>query len=535
MFAAARADAMTGTQSQSPWIGAGRQADRWFATLDDAPGRAFLIVWLVVLVAFYLPFAFPSLRVLEPDDLLGSEFVWNVAAGRWWFGDPSIVDAFLVGQVPLLVLPRLTQPLIILYGLLPPLSAYLATDVIVRGVAAAGAFHLLRALHVPRTFQHLLAAVFAVGIVNSTFALSIAGLPAAAFLMGWRSGRLRLALIFLIAWNSSLYLSGIFYLAAAPFFQRYLFDRCLDRRFWSGWLTYALGLGLGSAGLLWLALTSHVHWHREEWALFPATELLPLRPWQIHVGQPLLALFLIAAATGISDRRVRFSVAFAVFILAWYQLFHLHFVQQWIRSLGSPLAYIQLDRFYFLWTFNLLVLLGLASIAAKGLRRGILFAAALAGLLVAASPQQHFRQLVRNAIGRKTGYPPYGQYYHLAWFKRSGLNSSTPVMSLGMDPMIAPLNGIPSIDGHFPLYPLEYKHRFRRVVRNSLGPSGTTDLFDSWGNKVYAFYPPNRPDLLDFCAARSVGARFVLSPEPVTSSQLQLVKPGELNIYRIVC
>lgn len=96
-------------------------------------------------------------------------------------------------------------------------------------------------------------------------------------------------------------------------------------------------------------------------------------------------------------------------------------------------------------------------------------------------------------------------------------------MSIGLDPMIAPMNGVPSIDGYLPLYPLEYKNRFRDVVRNSLGPSGNTDYFNKWGSRIYSFAPEDRPELVDFCAANHLGARYVVSKKPIESATLQPV------------
>lgn len=164
--------------------------------------------WAVAALLFYLPLLIPALAVIEPDDLLDSELVYNHAIGALWRGDASIAHAFLVGHVPLLALSRLTQPLMALYALLPPLQAYVLNDFIVRAVAALGAYLLLRELGVRGALLHLAAALFAVSLTNTTYGLSIAGLPAALWLLS--SNRpWRLPLLALIAWNSSLYLSGI--------------------------------------------------------------------------------------------------------------------------------------------------------------------------------------------------------------------------------------------------------------------------------------------------------------------------------------
>lgn len=137
--------------------------------MSGAPAAA----WMAVSLAFYIPLL--ALRVIDRGDMLDSELVYNVAVGALWRGDASIVHTFLNGHVPVLALERLTQPLMLLYAFLPPFSAFVVNDIIVRTVAATGTFLLLREIGVPRLHRHLLAALFAFGIENSTLGLTVAG------------------------------------------------------------------------------------------------------------------------------------------------------------------------------------------------------------------------------------------------------------------------------------------------------------------------------------------------------------------------
>ena len=463
--------------------------------------------WALAALLFYLPLLIPSLAVIEPDDLLDSELVYNRAIGAMWRGDPSIAHAFLVGHVPVLTLSRLTQPLMALYALLPPLQAYVLNDLIVRAVAAIGAWLLLHDFQTPRPLRHLLAALFAFSLTNTTYGLSIAGLPAALWLLAQPSP-LRLVLLLLISWNSSIYLSGIFFLAAAPLLHILILQRPFDRAFAIGLLAYAAGLVLGNFGLILLALKPHPVWHRVEWAAAWGTYPFPWRT----VARPLLPFFALAAVLGFADRRARYATAFGFLILAWYALMQLPWFQ-----LHRPYG-IQVDRLYYLWPLTLLILAGLASTIARRWKP-LMLGATLLAIPVALTPHQHLRQLVRTAAGTHSGYPPFDAYYHTAWFRSAHLDA--PVVSVGLDPMAAPMNGVPSIDGYFPVYPVAYKHAFQRVYND--------DLISSWGSKLYA-----KPDA-DFCVAQTLGARHVLSPAPLTNAHLQLTKPGEINIYRITC
>jgi hypothetical protein len=469
--------------------------------------RSVELAWAAVVVAYYAPLLI--FRVIEPDDLLDSELVYNVAAGHLWRGDSSVAHAFLNGHVPLLALDRLTQPLTILYALMPPFPAYLVNDFIVRAVAAAGTFLLMREIEVPRLFRHLLAAMFALGLQNSTYGLTIAGIPLTFWLLQQPFSARRGAALLLVGWNSAIYFSGIFLLATAPLFQAFIMGRQVDRSFWRGLGIYVAGLLLGSAGLLLLLFQPHPIWHRAEWGVFPPSRPFPWR----STGRPLLPLFLMAALLGWRSHRVRYVAGFGLFVIAWYQLSMLPWAQVY-RPAG-----VQVDRFYFLWPAALVLIVALASRATSELGREILAVGTIAGCLAAVTVQQHVRQLGRAITGRGAGYPPIERYYHFSWYRSANLDG--PVLSVGTEPMAAPINGVPSIDGYFQLYPLAYKHAFQRVYNDP--------LIASWGSKLYA-----KPDA-DFCAAKALGARYVVSPLDLRNAALAQVRGGELRAYEIRC
>jgi hypothetical protein len=236
----------------------------------------------------------------------------------------------------------------ILYALLPPFPAYVLNDFVVRGIAAAGAFLMLGRLEVPRVPQHLLSVLFAISLANTTYGLSIAGLSLAIWLLDRRE-RWRLAGLLLIGWNSSLYLSGLFFLPASGFFHALVLREPLDRNFWRGLAAYFAGLVLGNVGLMWLFLTSHEVSQRTEWGAFPPRWLFTGK----SVAEPLFPLFLLAMALGWSSRRVRWLAIFGAFTIAWYAVNQLPWMQ-----LHRPWD-IQIDRFYFLWPVALILICGL--------------------------------------------------------------------------------------------------------------------------------------------------------------------------------
>jgi hypothetical protein len=62
------------------------------------------------------------------------------------------------------------------------------------------------------------------------------------------------------------------------------------------------------------------------------------------------------------------------------------------------------------------------------------------------------------------------------------------VVSLGMYPAIALYNGLPTADGYWVNYPLDYKHRFRRIIAGELAANeNLRNYFDRWGSRCYLF------------------------------------------------
>lgn len=66
--------------------------------------------------------------------------------------------------------------------------------------------------------------------------------------------------------------------------------------------------------------------------------------------------------------------------------------------------------------------------------------------------------------------------------------TSYKVAHLGMSPAPALMHGFYTADGYSNNYPLEYKHRFRRVIERELEKSPeTAGYFDTWGSRCYLF------------------------------------------------
>lgn len=66
--------------------------------------------------------------------------------------------------------------------------------------------------------------------------------------------------------------------------------------------------------------------------------------------------------------------------------------------------------------------------------------------------------------------------------------SSYRIVSVGLEPAIAQYNGFYTLDGYLPNYPLEYKHKFRKIIENELNKNEDAQgYYDRWGSKFFVF------------------------------------------------
>lgn len=114
------------------------------------------------------------------------------------------------------------------------------------------------------------------------------------------------------------------------------------------------------------------------------------------------------------------------------------------------------------------------------------------------------------------------------------------VISIGLDPLIAVANDIPVVDGYHNLYPLSYKKKFRKIIKQELQYNqGLKNYFDNWGNRVYVFYNNQEKLNINFEEARNIGADFVISKFIIKSKFLKKIcekcnNNSKLNLYKIL-
>ena len=158
------------------------------------------------------------------------------------------------------------------------------------------------------------------------------------------------------------------------------------------------------------------------------------------------------------------------------------------------------------------------------------------------------------------GYASFEEYYIPDLFEQ--LKKGHPeifspdnrFVSYGMEPSVALFNGLYTVDGYSPNYPLEYKYRFRKIFENYKYPN----LYNQWGSKVYIVTVPAQMDAyrmmkglkldtlrFDSDVLCSLGTTYLLSPYRFKHPEQKQLKPvafaagkkgsWDLYLYQLGC
>ncbi|MCP5046868.1 MAG: hypothetical protein GY940_06830 [bacterium] len=167
----------------------------------------------------------------------------------------------------------------------------------------------------------------------------------------------------------------------------------------------------------------------------------------------------------------------------------IHFLREKFQILNA----LNLARFYWLNPFLWYLLFAVSLLIISKFRFGRLAVSfLLIGQLVFMFT--HYNPEFRHLSGRPNPYPyslSYKQYYSEPLFKKINQFIGQPkedyrVASLGIPPGIAQYNGFYTLDIFSNAYPLEYKHRFRRIVEKELAKSeDVKKVIDANGKRLY--------------------------------------------------
>lgn len=225
-------------------------------------------IFLFILSLYYLiPLFFTGHLILNPNDTLDNEIVFNHIIGKFYKGDIESVKVFLGGKIEWYYLRRVLQPLTLIYSIPNAEVAFWLTDIAVRLIAYISFFKLSRKLNCSTFDSAMISCLFASSLVTH-FGLGIACLPYLVYLL-IKNKNLNLKNYFIIGFigfNTDLayhiYIIPISFLISLIFyknFKQYNFKLFLKITF-----VLLICIFISNSNLIYAQLFSEP-FHRTEW------------------------------------------------------------------------------------------------------------------------------------------------------------------------------------------------------------------------------------------------------------------------------
>ena len=517
-------------------------------TVIEKPITLALVALLFALI-WYIPWFCDAFQIVRPHDNLDSEVVYNKLIGLYFkagFHDDGLA---LNGAVPVFAFARLFQPLTLLYIFENPWLAYALTDFIVRVVAFIGIFVLFKELGLRSAISLVSAIAYSTSITYTVHLLSVGGLPLVLWAglvthrMSSSHSVLIILMVFFIGMNTALALTGLFFIVLCLPFFIFSLGYSFHRSTWYCLAFYGFGLLLGNSGLIYGYFFSDIEWHRSEFnpsnpslsfdSLIVFFQNLFYQSKWYHVTYPLyfivlpsiIAWFFCKSSLYIERKKFFAVFSFLVFIAVIYTLSKSG-AGDFIRDLVPIMRSFHWNKIYFLSLLVAFILLSQVFRMARGGWYLFLVLCLVFQIAYNFSFHRPYHEVIKWVDGHTVGSKSFSKYYRTEDIRRVKEDmggSLGPVLSIGFDPMIFPMNGIASIDGYYNMYPLYYKKAFRSVIQESAQAAGRDEYYDIWGSRVYAFHPRGKVDLINFCAAHSIGAKHVVSKLIINNAVLKEV------------
>ena len=559
-------------------------------------------IFLFILSLYYLiPFFFTGHLILHPHDLLDSEIVYNDVIGKLYKGENESVDVFLGGEIKWYFLRRVLQPLTLIYSLFESEIAFWLTDILVRLVTYISFFKLTRRLDCS-TFNSSIISCLVASTMITHFGLGVACFPYIIYLL-IKNKNLSLRHYFIIGFiglNTDLVyhilIIPISFLISLIFCKAY--SKYNYVTFFKISFVLLICIFASNANLIYSQLSS-VQFHRTDRVkdtpniisniknfIFLFLSLPTIKDSYFFHGLPFgIFAFVITVISLFSKNRKTYLLLLVIFFIFLFNfILNLDYINQ-IRSNSSGLlktinwnsshasfAYVTMLRgLLFVSIINIIIskkikyiiyIVIFVSVISQQVRISIvpigkhLFSFEYLNvqeqnLLRRYFHEQKYYTMTKKIISLKkneskdfkkdfqSNYTFQGYYNYDGYRKIKSYVGASRTLSIGLDPMVAAMNGIKVIDGYHNLYPLSYKKKFRKIIEKQLDYYEYWEKYYSdWGSRVYTFVSDPNIIKINFNEAKDLGADYVISKYSISNETLLTIcencdNSKELFLYKI--
>jgi len=484
-------------------------------------------------------------------DRLDNEIVYNHILGNFYGGDANATEIFLNGETKIYWLRRFLQPYSLLY-ILNTEFAYWFFDFLTKIISYVSFYILAKKFTKNYTIVSLSACFFASLNIFSVWGMLISVFPYFVYLISFKSklGLKHYLITIFVALNSEIVHLPYF----AVFLIIFLFSFNLLKKdnlknlFFISTIFYFFVL-LSNSNILY-AFIFDGPFHREE------IELLGNK---FNLKEKLLSLFYLNSF--LREKFFTYSLAkeipYILFTLIFFSLVIFTKNKQLIKLVSICLAlwlfsslFIGYDfyinkfwnlGYYFIYSIFIYSLIFL--IVVKTFNKIIPLSFIIIILFQISSNFAPFakKYIKPFKVDNFRNYYTFEDYYLKDTYKKiKNVVGEKRVISLWpVDPMVAAMNGIKTLDGEHNLYPLSYKKKFYKIIKDELEADPfLKDYYLKWGHRVYAFVTDFNNIKINFLEAKKQGANFVISKTKIKNTDLELILEIEdietLYLYKII-
>lgn len=492
--------------------------------------RPYLLISLLILLVLYCPYWLQGQDAffLIHDFLDDSSYNFGplVQSGQAFNLRPDATLTNIMNGLPRPAMHSGLYASVRFFALLPPFWAIMLNFLLVHAIGLVGMYALLRTYVLPEPEQSFTAAgmalIFALIPTYTNYGLSVMGQPllllAFLNLLNRRAGWGSWAIILAFPFYSFLVRSGLYILVGLGILG--LVDLIkthkVNRLYWLGLFLLAGLYVLVDFPMIGAYLTNSFVSHRTEYdpaeLVSPSlldglkNSVLLFMMGQYHAGVfcplPIVGFWVWWFVRSRQRNSLPFWLMGAILTICL-----LHGLYPWLltRS-GIPqklLTIFQLDRFYFLLPLLWVVYAGAelrwaARPTVKsffGLTAQRSTATLYILLTLALNSEWRVNALTLAGFERKPNQPSYRAFFAEDLFNQikktlPGSPKDYRVVSIGMHPIVAQMNGFYTLDSYQNNYPLAYKHQFRQIMADEWAKPEALKIrpyFDAYGNRCYIF------------------------------------------------
>lgn len=499
------------------------------------------IIFLFILSLNYLiPLLIFGEITLFYIDSLDSEVVMNYIIGQHYSGNNEAIKSLLGGSIKIEFLRRLYQPISLLYSIFSPELAYWIIDVMVKLTGYLSFYLFAKKINKNLIFCALAAAIYASLNIYTHEGFSLAVFPYILYLIFFKNkiSIKHFFIIFIFALNSDIFRGTYIFLVT-------LMIAWVYKNKYEFFLKNYIKIILIFLPTLYLVNFNTFHsllfdgpFHREEF-LYQGKDIvfvlkdfffsifsIPSKlnyEFGLSIGALLIALPIIILSFVSKNKEILKILTMLILIKFSVPLLSLNGLSD-IRNelfLARIISFQYIDMFsIFLYSFLLILLLKENVRFSK-----ILLTMSLLSLFtfqISSSIGPLYKKYFSKNESFRNFYTFNGFYYPEAYKKVKVKVGDSRIFSVGLDPMAANMNGINTIDGYFPMYLLDYKKRFYKVIKDELDQNSFwKNYFINWGSRVYVIIDDAENLKINFDQAKNLNAKFVLSGFPLKSEKLE--------------